>query len=260
MTQLPSFVWGVFVTSWLGLLAPPVLLAVLVRETLDHIGHSAFFVPSGGGSAYLWENLFWFFGYPEVYICRRAQLGRLAAPPLRQRHRAGAASLLHVLNRGDLHSHQHRLPGGDRDAVEMSRTLHGADAVRRGLPLQLIQRRSRCGRSGPNAAVWRRREQPGDRQQPKLPHAPDQRRPSGAATAKRRPWTPAGHSARRRSPSDAPLCASNIRRTRAPAAPWQSCQYVLFRLGEEATATSPTGKSSRTRSMSTPTSRPRVTA
>ena len=68
MTQIPIFVWSVFVTSFLGLLAPPVLLAVLVMEMLDRIGHATFFVPAGGGTPYLWENLFWVFGHPEVYI------------------------------------------------------------------------------------------------------------------------------------------------------------------------------------------------
>ena len=68
MTQLPIFVWGVFVTSFLGLLAAPVLVVVLVMEMLDRMGHATFFVPAGGGTPYLWENLFWFFGHPEVYI------------------------------------------------------------------------------------------------------------------------------------------------------------------------------------------------
>jgi cytochrome c oxidase subunit I len=68
MTQLPVFVWGVFVTSWLGLLAAPVLAGVLFMEMLDRMGHATFFVPAGGGTPYLWENLFWFFGHPEVYI------------------------------------------------------------------------------------------------------------------------------------------------------------------------------------------------
>jgi cytochrome c oxidase subunit 1 len=68
MTQLPIFVWGVFVTSFLGLLAAPVLVVVLVMEVLDRMGHATFFVPAGGGTPYLWENLFWFFGHPEVYI------------------------------------------------------------------------------------------------------------------------------------------------------------------------------------------------
>ncbi|MDQ6846726.1 MAG: cbb3-type cytochrome c oxidase subunit I [Candidatus Dormibacteraeota bacterium] len=68
MTQLPIFVWGVYITSFLGMLAAPVLVGVIGMEVLDRIGRATFFVPAGGGSPYLWENLFWFFGHPEVYI------------------------------------------------------------------------------------------------------------------------------------------------------------------------------------------------
>ena len=52
MTQIPIFVWSVLVTSVLGLLAPPVLLAVLVMEMLDRIGHATFF-----GAALLLKRL-----------------------------------------------------------------------------------------------------------------------------------------------------------------------------------------------------------
>src|SRR6202011_1442827 len=68
MTQLPIFVWGVYITSFLGMLAAPVLVGVIGMEALDRIGKATFFVPAGGGTPYLWENLFWFFGHPEVYI------------------------------------------------------------------------------------------------------------------------------------------------------------------------------------------------
>ena len=45
MTQLPIFVWAVYVTSFLGMLAAPVLLVVLNMEILDRIGLATFFVP-----------------------------------------------------------------------------------------------------------------------------------------------------------------------------------------------------------------------
>ncbi len=67
-TRLPIFVWGVFSTSILMLLAPPMLLAALFMGMLDRTAQTAFFVASNGGSAYLWQNLFWVFGHPEVYI------------------------------------------------------------------------------------------------------------------------------------------------------------------------------------------------
>src|SRR5437588_6285381 len=66
--RLPIFVWGVVSTSILMVLASPVLLAALLMGMLDRTANTAFYLASQGGSAYLYENLFWFFGHPEVYI------------------------------------------------------------------------------------------------------------------------------------------------------------------------------------------------
>jgi cytochrome c oxidase subunit I len=68
LTRMPIFVWSVLVTSFLGLLAAPALIGAVLMETIDRTYQTTFFVPAGGGSPYLWENLFWFFGHPEVYI------------------------------------------------------------------------------------------------------------------------------------------------------------------------------------------------
>jgi cytochrome c oxidase subunit 1 len=67
-SRLPIFVWGIISTSILNLLAPPVLVAALAMELLDRTAQTSFYLQSGGGSQYLYENLFWFFGHPEVYI------------------------------------------------------------------------------------------------------------------------------------------------------------------------------------------------
>jgi cytochrome c oxidase subunit 1 len=66
--RLPIFVWGLITTSILAVLAAPVLLAALVMAMLDRSVDTSFFLASGGGSPFLWDNLFWFFGHPEVYI------------------------------------------------------------------------------------------------------------------------------------------------------------------------------------------------
>src|SRR6202521_2725642 len=68
LTRMPIFVWSVLVTSFLGLLAAPALIGAVVLETIDRSFQTTFYVPAGGGSPYLWENLFWFFGDPDVYI------------------------------------------------------------------------------------------------------------------------------------------------------------------------------------------------
>jgi cytochrome c oxidase subunit I len=67
-SRLPIFCWGVVSTAILMVLAAPVLVAVLCMAMLDRTGQTTFFIASGGGSPYLYENLFWIFGHPEVYI------------------------------------------------------------------------------------------------------------------------------------------------------------------------------------------------
>jgi cytochrome c oxidase subunit 1 len=66
--RLPIFCWGVLTTCGLMVLAAPVLAAVLLMVGLDRTAQTSFFLSSSGGSPYLFENLFWFFGHPEVYV------------------------------------------------------------------------------------------------------------------------------------------------------------------------------------------------
>ena len=67
-SRLPIFVWGMITTSILALLAAPVLLAALIMVMFDRAVGTGFFVSGTGGSPFLWDELFWFFGHPEVYI------------------------------------------------------------------------------------------------------------------------------------------------------------------------------------------------
>jgi len=66
--RLPIFCWGALITSGLNVLAAPVLVATLLMAGLDRSLQTTFFEPASGGSPFLFENLFWFFGHPEVYI------------------------------------------------------------------------------------------------------------------------------------------------------------------------------------------------
>jgi len=67
-TRLPIFVWGVLATSVLMLLAAPMLIAALLMGAMDRTIQTVFYIPGYGGSSYLFQNLFWVFGHPEVYI------------------------------------------------------------------------------------------------------------------------------------------------------------------------------------------------
>jgi cytochrome c oxidase subunit I len=67
-SRVPIFVWSMVATSFLMVLAAPVLVGGMYMLITDRTVETAFFTSSLGGSSYLWENLFWFFGHPEVYI------------------------------------------------------------------------------------------------------------------------------------------------------------------------------------------------
>jgi cytochrome c oxidase subunit 1 len=66
--KMPFFCWTMLWTSVQILLAIPPLTAALVMVLLDRQLGAHFFDVQNGGSAYLWQHLFWFFGHPEVYI------------------------------------------------------------------------------------------------------------------------------------------------------------------------------------------------
>src|SRR5499425_3466511 len=67
-SRLPLFIWSMFTVSFLQVLAVPVLVGACFMALMDRTFQTAFFANQLGGSSYLWENLFWFFGHPEVYI------------------------------------------------------------------------------------------------------------------------------------------------------------------------------------------------
>ena len=68
LKQLPLFVWMILINSFLVLAAFPSLNAALIMLLLDRQLHAHFFSATSGGSAILWQHLFWLFGHPEVYI------------------------------------------------------------------------------------------------------------------------------------------------------------------------------------------------
>jgi cytochrome c oxidase subunit 1 len=75
--RLPIFVWSVITTAVMMVLAAPVLSVACVFSLLDRTAQTSFFVNAVGGSSYLWENLFWFFGHPEVYLLALPGMGIL---------------------------------------------------------------------------------------------------------------------------------------------------------------------------------------
>jgi cytochrome c oxidase subunit 1 len=68
LSRMPLFVWVMLIDAWLILVALPPLTADQIMVLLDrHLG-AHFFDTQAGGSAILWQHIFWIFGHPEVYI------------------------------------------------------------------------------------------------------------------------------------------------------------------------------------------------
>ena len=66
--RMPILVWTVLVTSVLVLMATPVLTSALIMLFIDRNYGGAFFDPANGGQAVLYQNVFWFYSHPAVYI------------------------------------------------------------------------------------------------------------------------------------------------------------------------------------------------
>ncbi len=68
LRKVPFFVWTILWTAVQIVIAIPPLTAALVMVLLDRNLGAHFFDPQNGGSALMWQHMFWFFGHPEVYI------------------------------------------------------------------------------------------------------------------------------------------------------------------------------------------------
>jgi cytochrome c oxidase subunit 1 len=79
MFRMPILVWTVLVTSVLVLMATPVITSALIMLFIDrNLGGGHFFDPQFGGSAILWQNVFWFYSHPAVYVMVLPAMGMIS--------------------------------------------------------------------------------------------------------------------------------------------------------------------------------------
>ncbi len=66
--RLPFFVWALYATSIIQVLATPVLGMTLLILAVDRVFGLGVFDPLRGGDPVLFQHLFWFYSHPAVYI------------------------------------------------------------------------------------------------------------------------------------------------------------------------------------------------
>jgi cytochrome c oxidase subunit 1 len=67
-TRLPIFVWSMYATSLVMVLATPVLAVTLGLIAVERLFGVGIFDPAIGGDPILFQHLFWFYSHPAVYI------------------------------------------------------------------------------------------------------------------------------------------------------------------------------------------------
>ncbi len=76
--RMPIMVWTMLVTSVLVLMATPVITSALIMLFIDRNYGGAFFDPSRGGDAILYQNIFWFYSHPAVYVMILPAMGMVS--------------------------------------------------------------------------------------------------------------------------------------------------------------------------------------
>ncbi len=66
--KMPLFVWSLYATSIIQVLATPVLAITLVLLILERVFGVGIFDPKMGGDPVLFQHFFWFYSHPAVYI------------------------------------------------------------------------------------------------------------------------------------------------------------------------------------------------
>lgn len=66
--DMPLFVWALYATGWVQIVATPVIGITLVLVLLERFVGIPIFDPSRGGDPILYQHLFWIYSHPAVYI------------------------------------------------------------------------------------------------------------------------------------------------------------------------------------------------
>ncbi len=66
--KMPLFVWSLYATGWVQILATPIVGITLLLVAIERWFGVGIFDPSLGGDPILYQHLFWIYSHPAVYI------------------------------------------------------------------------------------------------------------------------------------------------------------------------------------------------
>jgi len=65
---MPLFVWGLYATAWIQVLATPIVGITLLMVLAERVFGVGIFDPTLGGDPILFQHMFWIYSHPAVYI------------------------------------------------------------------------------------------------------------------------------------------------------------------------------------------------
>ncbi|MGQ9809352.1 MAG: cytochrome c oxidase subunit I [Armatimonadota bacterium] len=77
-SRMPLFVWAIYATSWIQILATPILGITLLLVMLERVLGIGVFDPARGGDPVLYQHLFWIYSHPAVYIMILPAMGAIS--------------------------------------------------------------------------------------------------------------------------------------------------------------------------------------
>jgi cytochrome c oxidase subunit I len=66
--KMPLFIWSLYSTAWVQILATPIIGITLLLVTIERLFGVGIFDPTLGGDPVLYQHLFWMYSHPAVYI------------------------------------------------------------------------------------------------------------------------------------------------------------------------------------------------
>jgi cytochrome c oxidase subunit 1 len=123
--RLPLFVWGIYATAWVQILATPVIGITLVLIMIERYFGVGVFDPAKGGDPILYQHLFWIYSHPAVYIIILPAMGVISEViPVFARKRifgykAIAFSSIAIASVGSLVWGHHMFVSGQSDLASM---------------------------------------------------------------------------------------------------------------------------------------------